>query len=110
MQRQILYRGHFSLQRGKVVTAECELWVETCNVALEGRLSGGRYRVEMPWLRLLQAGRLVGLEGDEWLTVRSAVLRDMPGEEWATLMVQITGASELDKEEVCNVVQRREDY
>ncbi|KAF8634467.1 hypothetical protein AX15_000908 [Amanita polypyramis BW_CC] len=110
LQRQILYRGHFNLQQGKVITAECELWAETCNAALAGRLNGGRYRVDMPWLRLLQAGRLVGLEGDEWLTIRSAMLQDLPGEEWAALMVQITGASELDREQVRNVAERREDY
>ena len=110
LQRQILYRGEFSLQQGKAITAECELWSETSNVALAGRLNGGRHRVEMPWLRLLQAGRLVGLEGADWDSVKMAVLRDMSDEDWTQLMVKIVGISELDKEEVCKAIQRREDH
>ncbi|KAK2461679.1 hypothetical protein APHAL10511_006142 [Amanita phalloides] len=110
LQRQILYRGQLNLQQGKVITAECELWVETCNVALAGRLSGGRYRVEMPWLRLLQAGRLVSLEGENWLAIRMAVVRDMSEEEWTKIILQIVGISELDKEEVYEVIHRRDDH
>lgn len=110
LQRRILYRGQFNLQQGKVITAECELWTETCNVALAGRLSGGRHRVEMPWLRLLQAGRLVGLQGEDWVSVKNVVLRDMSEEEWVKTMVKLVGISELDKDEVCKVIQRREDH
>jgi len=110
LQRRILYRGQLNLQQGKVITAECELWAETCNIALAGRLSGGRHRVEMPWLRLLQAGRLVSLEGEEWVSIKIAVLRDMSEEEWIKNMVKLVGISELDKDEVCKVIQRREDH
>lgn len=110
LQRQILHRGQLSLAQAKVVAAECELWVETCHVALAGRLSSGRYRVESPWLRLLQVGRLVSLEGEEWLAVRNSISRQISDEAWTQLMTRLVGISELDKGEVATVVQRREDF
>lgn len=110
LQRQVLYRGQFSLAQGKLFAAECELWVETCHVALAGRLSGGRYRVETPWSGLLRAGRLAALDGDEWLAVRSAAMQGASGDEWAKLLTRVLGTSEVDRDEVERVIRRREDF
>ncbi|KAF8640664.1 hypothetical protein AX17_000321 [Amanita inopinata Kibby_2008] len=110
LHRQVLYRGQFNLRQGRLITAECELWAETCRATLAGRLGGARYRVETPWLRLLQAGRLVGLDGDEWRMVKNASLEDVTGEDWSKLMARVVGVSELNREEVDKVLRRRRDF
>jgi hypothetical protein len=109
LQRQILYRGHISSREGKTIHAECELWVETCQTGLGAALSGGRTRVQAPWLKLLQAGRLVGLEGDSWGKVGHATFGKGSQEEWEDLMLEVTGASEIAREEVQRVLKSRDD-
>ncbi|OBZ79146.1 RAD50-interacting protein 1, partial [Grifola frondosa] len=65
LQRQIMYsgQGRINLQEGRGILAECELWLETCRIALG---HGERARAEGPWRQLLEAGRLVGAEGAAW--------------------------------------------
>ncbi|KAJ7693622.1 TIP-1 family-domain-containing protein [Mycena rosella] len=109
LQRQILYRGHISGREGKSIHAECELWVETCQSGLGGALSGGRNRVQAPWLKLLQAGRLVGLEGDAWDNVGRATFGTQGQEEWEDLMLEVTNASEIPREEVQRILKSRDD-
>ncbi|TFK36815.1 TIP-1 family-domain-containing protein [Crucibulum laeve] len=109
LQRQILYRGHFDLKEGRIICAECELWVETCNAALAGTLSGGRVRVEAPWLNLLQAGKLVRAEGEAWAKVVKATFGLQSDEEWKKIMVDVVGISNMTRAEVCEVLKRRED-
>ncbi|KAJ7139717.1 TIP-1 family-domain-containing protein [Mycena epipterygia] len=109
LQRQILYRGHISSREGKSIHAECELWVETCQSGLGGALSGGRNRVQAPWLKLLQAGRLVGLEGESWERVGHATFGTQAQEEWEDLMLEVTAASEIPREEVQRILKCRDD-
>ncbi|KAJ7630533.1 TIP-1 family-domain-containing protein [Roridomyces roridus] len=109
LQRQILYRGQISALEGKTIHVECELWVETCQSALGGALSGGKNRVEAPWLKLLQAGRLVGLEGDAWENVEDDTFGTRGQEEWEDLMLEVTGASEIPRAEVQRIMKSRED-
>lgn len=109
LQRQILYRGHISGREGKSIHAECELWVETCQSGLGGALSGGRNRVEAPWLKLLQAGRLVGLEGKSWETVCRVTFGTQSQEEWEDLMLEVAGASEIPRDEVQRILKSRDD-
>ncbi|KAL5535279.1 hypothetical protein ACEPAF_3373 [Sanghuangporus sanghuang] len=61
LQRQVLYRGRsrMSLKQGREVLEEAILWVEACRMAMG---SSGLRRVEGPWERLLEAGRLLSLE------------------------------------------------
>ncbi|KAF7320188.1 hypothetical protein MKEN_00803300 [Mycena kentingensis (nom. inval.)] len=103
LQRQILYRGQISRLEGKAVHAECELWVETCQTALGGALGGGRARVERPWVKLLQAGRLLGLDGDSWLRARDGTFDDRAADDWEQMMHDLTGVSELPLEEAQRV-------
>nr|GAT43660.1 predicted protein [Mycena chlorophos] len=100
LQRQILYRGQIARQEAKSIYAECQLWVETCHAALGGALGGGgRTRVERPWLKLLQAGRLLDLEGDGRDKARDATFGARSADEWEEFMLEVTGASELTLEE-----------
>ncbi|KAJ7275473.1 TIP-1 family-domain-containing protein [Mycena haematopus] len=109
LQRQILYRGHISSLEGRAIHAECELWVETCHSGLRGTLSGGRNRVQAPWLRLLQAGRLIGLEGEPWARVGRVAFGPQDQMEWDELMLETTGANELPKEEVQRILKSKDD-
>ena len=108
LQRSILYRGRgrVSPQEGKLILAESELWVETCRVAL-GR--GERTRIEGPWRKLLQASRLVGLEGQAWQTAVDVTLGVTGDAEWEDSMIETVGFAELSREETGQVLRIRTD-
>lgn len=108
LQRAIFYRGRarVSPQEGKTILAESELWVETCRVAL-GR--GERARIEGPWRRLLQASRLVGLEGQAWQTAVDVTLGVTGDAEWEDAMIQAVGFAELTREETEQILRVRTD-
>ncbi|ESK95519.1 rint-1 family protein [Moniliophthora roreri MCA 2997] len=108
LQRQILYRGDITLAEGKTALAESELWVETCQTSLAGALGGGRKRVEAPWFKLLQAGRVVAAEGEMWDYISEATFGGKSEEEWEQVMVDMTGGVEMNREEVGRILRRRE--
>ncbi|EEB99355.1 hypothetical protein MPER_00980, partial [Moniliophthora perniciosa FA553] len=108
LQRQILYRGEITLAQGKMVLAEGELWVETCQTSLAGVLGGGRKRVEAPWFKLLQAGRVVAAEGEMWDHISEATFGGKSEEEWEHVMIDMTGGVEMNREEVGRILRRRE--
>lgn len=109
--RQILFRGTFNSVEGRTILAECNLFIETCHGALAGGggLPGGRARVEAPWGKLVQAGRLVALEGDVWEKVVDATFGVCNHEEWEGVMRDTTGHSELSRDAVGNILRRRDD-
>ncbi|KAG6919592.1 hypothetical protein DXG01_004256 [Tephrocybe rancida] len=109
LHRQILYRSHFDLREGKSIRAECELWVETCRVALGGGLAGGRARVDAPWTKLLQAASLASAEGEAWTEIVDVTFGTHNAETWDAAMAQAVGSIELGQEEVIRVLKRRED-
>ncbi|KAF9243838.1 TIP-1 family-domain-containing protein [Melanogaster broomeanus] len=115
LQRQVLFRP--GLSRGpagkgltrvqaRAIQAECELWAETCQMAL----NTSRARIEKPWSRLLAAGRLLGadLQGDEQLL---DVLFSGQGHEWEGALDRVTdlGSGGLGKDEVKTVLRMRDD-
>ncbi|KAL0950725.1 hypothetical protein HGRIS_007501 [Hohenbuehelia grisea] len=110
--RGILYRGQFAAHEGRAICAESELWLETCHVALRAAwagLGGGRARIEAPWAGLVQASRLVALEGDAWDRVVEATFGTADEEEWRKVMADLTGFSQLSREDVAQVLKCRDD-
>lgn len=72
-------------------------------------LPGGRGRVEAPWGKLLQAGRLIGLEGEVWDKVVHTTLGTLGEDQWEKNMRGMTGYSELSKDVVERILRCRED-
>lgn len=106
LQREILYRGHISLREGKAIFVECELWLETCHAAL----GGSRNRVDAPWLKLLQAGRLISAEGDSWEKILDLTSTNHGEEAWTAAMVDVVGLNKLGREEVERILRSRDEY
>lgn len=108
LQRQIFYRGrgHIDLQEGKAILAESELLVETCQIALA---PADRNRAEAPWRQLLQASRLIALEGNQWQKVVDSTFGVTADQDWEDVMLDTVGATELSREEVGQVLRTRYD-
>lgn len=106
LQRAIMYRGRarISPQEGRTILAECELWVETCRLALHGP-----GRVEAPWRSLLQAARIVGAQGDEWQKVVDVTLGTATDEEWEAVVLDLVGFAEIGREEMGQIIRTRTD-
>ena len=107
--RQILYRGRHRLTvaQGMAICTECELWVETCQAALSG--STARKRVEAPWLRLLEGGRLVATDGLVWQKLVDGTFGSGDNAEWEVLVERTVGICEMGREEVGQILRTRED-
>ncbi|KAG6866034.1 hypothetical protein C0991_009443, partial [Blastosporella zonata] len=88
LHRQIFYRGQFDLGEGKSIRAECELWVETCRVALGGGLPGGRARADAPWTKLVQAASVVSADGEIWSAILDVTFGTHSDEAWDAAMAQ----------------------
>ncbi|KAK7468575.1 hypothetical protein VKT23_003079 [Stygiomarasmius scandens] len=108
LQRQILYRGAVTLEQGKGILVECELWVETCHLGLGGALGGGRARVEAPWLKLLQAARLIASEGEGKDRISDATFGATSQDDWEAVIVNTIGICEISREEVGRILRRRQ--
>jgi RAD50-interacting protein 1 len=108
LHREIIYRGRHRItaREGKTIAAECELWVETCHAALAS--SANRNTVEAPWLKLLQAGRLVGLEGPGLTTALDETFGVHDDEVWEECLLQLVGVSEIGRETVGVILRLRE--
>ena len=107
MQRQVLYRGRgrMSTQGGRMVLEEANLWLEASRLAL---IPTGLRRVEGPWERLLEAGRLLSLNGDMFERVVN-VLQIGNAEEYDKI-AEVVNINELTNEEVIQVLSVREDF
>lgn len=115
LQRQVLFRPglmHGSARNGltrtqaRVVQAECELWAETSQVAM----NTSRTRIENPWSRLLVAGRLLGADLQEHERLLNAVF-GAKNDEWEELLDNVTGLGSggLGMDEVKTVLKLRDD-
>jgi len=89
--------------------AEIELWVETSRYALSKMGGGLGGRTEAPWRKLLEAGRIVGLEGEEWGKVVEATLGVKSDEDWEGVMLEVVRFTEMGREEVGQVLKTRSD-
>ena len=107
LQRAILYRRPREVTdvERKALQREIELWVETCRLALPG----AGERVEVPWRRLVQAGRVLGADGEVWMRILKVSFDDVGLEEWETKMVELMDGVELSREEIRMIARTRED-
>jgi hypothetical protein len=109
LQRAILYRRQREVTdvERKALQREGELWVETCRLALPG--SGER--VEVPWRRLVQAGRILGADDEVWTEILKVSFDDVgpDAEEWETRVTELIDGAELSREEVRMIARTRED-
>ena len=108
LHRQILYSGRSRITpvKGKVIMAECELWAETCRLALAKTGAG---RTEAPWRGLLEAGRIVGADGEAWTKIVDSTFGVLNDEEWEKVLTEMVGFSELGREDVGQVIRSRTD-
>ncbi|KAF9498112.1 hypothetical protein BDN71DRAFT_1443821 [Pleurotus eryngii] len=105
LNRGILYRGRFDLSAAKAISAECELWVETCHAGVRGTMS--RSRVEAPWLGLLQAARIVSTEGSIWEELINTAFE--AGDAWSETTSKVVGVNQLGREEVQQILRCRQE-
>jgi len=111
LQRQVLFRpgltrGSATRTQSRVVQAECELWAETSQVAM----NTSRARVEGPWSRLLAAGRLLGADLQKHQRLLDALFGGK-GDGWEELVDNVTemGSGGLGMDEVKTVLRLRDD-
>jgi hypothetical protein len=107
LQRSILYRRPHEVAdiERKALQRESELWVETCRLALPG----AGERVEVPWRRLTQAGRVLGADDEVWIQILELSFDDIGIEEWETRVADLIGGAELSREEIRMIARTRED-
>jgi RAD50-interacting protein 1 len=108
LHREIMYRGRHRItaREGKAIAAECELWVETCQAALAS--SATRNTIEAPWLKLLQAGRLVGLEGSDLRKALDETFGAHGDEAWEAFLLQLVGVCEFGRDVVGIILNLRD--
>ena len=83
--------------------------MESCQVALSRTLGDSKARVETPWRRLLQAGRLLSAEGDVWTAILDATFGMQPDDEWEHTVYGYLGPLQFEREDVAKILQIRED-
>lgn len=91
-------------QEGKNVLDEARVWVETSRMALSGSVR----RVEGPWEKLVESGKLLSLEGEAFA---KAVRMSTTGSEaeFQAFCAEL-GISSTSREEAAEVLKVREDY
>lgn len=110
LEKLVLQRGAgtIGLKEGRALATECEVWVETSRAALTS--AGGRgiaRTVEGPWRRLVQAGRLLALQGVEWDRIKTLTFGTTDDEDWERGILEVIGFSELRRYEVQIVLRTR---
>lgn len=112
LHRMILQKGPggVGVKEGRAIATECELWLETCRAALGGGGGKGVTRlVEGPWKRLVEAGRLLALQGTERDRIKALTFGTARDEEWEQGVLEVVGFSELRRDEVETILRIRTD-
>jgi len=111
LHRMILQRGPWTIgaKEGRAIATECELWLETSRAGLSGGGRGVARLVEGPWRKLVEAGRLLALQGSEWDKVKALTFGTAGDEDWEQGILEIVGFSELRRDEVQTVLRTRVD-
>ncbi|KAI0274887.1 TIP-1 family-domain-containing protein [Gloeopeniophorella convolvens] len=110
LQRAVLYRRPHEVDDAerRALHRESELWVETCRLALP---DAGE-RVEVPWRRLVQAGRILGADDAAWAQILQLAFDDRNesvGGEWEPRIAGVLGGADLSREEVRMITRTRAD-
>lgn len=107
-QRMIFQRGPggISVKEGRTIATECELWLETSRAALSGGRGVARL-VEGPWRRLIEAGRLLVLQGSDRDRIEALTFGTTGDEDWEQGILGVVGLSELRRDEVQTVLRAR---
>ena len=104
--------GRVTVKEGRAIATECELWLETSRAALSSGRGGGRTvgrLVEGPWRRLVEAGRLLALQGSEWDRIKTLTIGRTGDDDWEQAILEVAGLSELRRDEVQTVLRTRVD-
>lgn len=111
LEKMVLQRGfgRIDLKEGRAIATECELWVETSRAALSAGGRGVTRLVEGPWRRLVQAGRLLVLQGSEGNRIRGLAFGTAGDEDLELGILEVVGFSELRRDEVQAVLRTRTD-
>ena len=114
LQKMIFQRGpgRVSAKEGRAIATECELWLQTCRAALSGGGGGGRAvgrLIEAPWRRLVEAGRLLALQGSEWDRIKALTFGTTGDDDWEQGILDVVGFSELRRDEVQTILRTRMD-
>jgi hypothetical protein len=100
--------GTIGLKEGRAIATECEVWVATSRAALTGAGGRGVARiVEGPWRRLVQAGRLLALQGTESNRIKVLTFGTTGDDDWERGILEFMGFSELRRDEVQTVLRTR---
>jgi hypothetical protein len=78
--------------------------VETCRIALP---DAGE-RVEVPWRRLVQAGRILGANDELWEQILRLAFEDLE-QEWGPRVIELIDGADLSLEEVRMIARTRDD-
>ena len=110
LRRMIMYRGRGRIgqKEARAIMNECELWLQTCRLALRGSVKTSRM-VEGPWRKLVEAGRLIVVQGPEWERIKGLTFGTAGDEDWERSILDVVGMSDLTREEVGRVLQTRVD-
>jgi len=105
LSRAVLHagRGRYTPESGAIFTRECQAWVEACAGSGGGKVG----RVGRGWERLVEAGRLVGMEAPDFAQAMKMVWSGSDKEfaQWK----EARGLRVLSRDEVKDVMRARSD-
>jgi RAD50-interacting protein 1 len=90
-----------------MIFAESELWIETCLGSMGAVLGWRRDRVAMPWMKLVEAAKLVSVDEDMARAVRETTFGNSLEDAWRDEIIQMLGSCELTRDEMGRVLRRR---